>query len=161
MSSDVSEDTLLALARALRVTRLDAIVIGNVASMLNGAPVTTQDIDLLVRDTKVNRRRLTRFAGEIGGSAPQPVSDLSRVEWIESRLAVPIEIHFDRISGGLTFSSIRSRARLVPIADEKLRVAALSDVIRSKQAAGRKKDRAVLPILREALAVRNKLEEQR
>ena len=127
--------------------------------MLNGAPVTTQDIDLLVRDTRPNRRKLVRFADEIGGSAPRPVSELSKVEWIEGRLAVPVEIHFDRISGGLTFSSVRSRAQLVKVGSEKLVVASLADVIRSKEAAGRPKDRAVLPILRDTLAVKKKLED--
>ena len=88
-----------------------------------------------------------------------PVFEPSKVEWIEGGLAVPVEIHYDRIPGGLTFSSIRSRARLVAVGDEKLRVAELADVIRSKQAANRPKDRAVLPILRETLAVRKKLED--
>jgi len=157
-SSDISEKTLVALAKALRAVRLEAIVIGNSASMLNGAPVTTQDIDLLIRDTRLNRRKLARFAKAIGGAAPMPVSELSKVEWIEGGLAVPVEIHYDRISGGLTFSSIRSRAQLVAVGDEKLAVAALADVIRSKRAANRPKDRAVLPILRDTLAVKKKLE---
>lgn len=158
MSSDLSEKTLVALARALRAAKLEAIVIGNTASMLNGAPVTTQDIDLLIRDTRPNRRKLARFVAEIGGSAPMPVSERSKVEWIEGRLAVPVEIHYDRISGGLTFSSLRSRAELVVVGEEKLLVAALADVIRSKRAAGRPKDRAVLPILRDTLRVKKKLE---
>ena len=152
------EATLEALARALRVTKLDAVVIGNSASMLNGAPVTTQDIDLLLRDTKLNRRKLARFAEEIGGAPPMPVSELTKVEWIEGDLAVPVEIHFDRISGGLTFSSVRSRAEIVPVGQEKLAVASLADVIRSKEAANRPKDRAVLPILRDTMAVKKKLE---
>ncbi|HYS08099.1 MAG TPA: hypothetical protein VEP66_05120 [Myxococcales bacterium] len=156
-SSDLSEKTLVALARALRVAKLEAVVIGNSASMLNGAPVTTQDIDLLIRDTRVNRRKLARFADEIGGGPPVRVSELSNVEWIEGDLAVPVEIHFDRISGGLTFSSIRSRAQTVVVGSETLRVAALADLIRSKQAANRPKDRAVLPILRDTLAVKKKL----
>jgi len=157
-SSDLSEKTLVALARALRVAKLEAIVIGNSASMLNGAPVTTQDIDLFVRDTKANRRKLAVFAEEIGGSSPRPVSELSNVQYIEGNLAVPVEIHFDRIAGGLTFASVRSRAQLVPVGDEKLAVANLADVIRSKQAANRPKDRATLPILRDTMAVKNKLE---
>src|SRR5881398_2581263 len=120
MSSDVPERTLVSVARGLRVAALDAIVIGNVAGMLNGAPVTTQDIDLLIQDTRLNRRKLARFAKAIGGAAPMPVSELSKVEWTEGGLAVPVEIHYDRIAGGLTFSSIRSRAQLVAVGDEKL-----------------------------------------
>jgi len=112
------------------VAKLDAVVIGNSASMLNGAPVTTQDVDLLIRDTKANRRKLAIFAEEIGGSSP----------------------------GGLTFASVRSRAQSVTVGDERLAVAALADVIRSKQAANRPKDRAVLPILRDTMAVKKKLE---
>jgi len=157
-SSELHEKTLLALARALRGVRLDAVVIGNAASMLNGAPVTTQHLDLLIRDTVPNRRKLARFAQAIGGSAPMRVSGLSSVEWIEGHLGVPVEIHYDRTSGGLTFPSLRSRAKLVPIGDEKLRVASLADVIRSKRAANRPKDRAVLPILLDTLLVKKKLE---
>jgi hypothetical protein len=44
------------------------------------------------------------------------------------------------------------------VGDERLLVADLADVIRSKRAAGRPKDRAVLPILRDTLAVKKKLE---
>ena len=120
--------------------------------------MTTQDIDLLIRDTRPNRRKLARFASEIGGSAPMRMSEPSNVETIDGGLAVPIEIHYDRISGGLTFSAVRSRAHLVGVGNEKLFVAALADVIRSKEAANRPKDRAVLPILRDTLKIKNKLE---
>ncbi|TMB34546.1 MAG: hypothetical protein E6J62_10340 [Deltaproteobacteria bacterium] len=71
---------------------------------------------------------------------------------------MPVEIHFNRIAGGLTFSSVRSRAQLVAVGGEKLAVAALADVIRSKEAANRPKDRAVLPILRDTMEVKKKLE---
>lgn len=123
--------------------------------MLNGAPVTTQDIDLLIRDTKLNRQKLSRLAREIGAAAPAAVSELSRVEVLDGGLSVPIEVHYDRISGGLTFASVRARSVTVEVGTEKLSVASLADVIRSKEAANRPKDRAVLPILRDTLAVRS------
>ena len=56
---------------------------------------------------------------------------------------MPVEIHFDRISGGLTFAAVRSRAQIVGVGEE---------------AADRPKDRAVLPILRDTMAVKQKLE---
>jgi hypothetical protein len=160
-SSEPPEVTLLELARALRLVRLEAVVIGNSASMLHGAPVTTQDIDLLIRDTALNRKKLARLAGEIGGAAPAPVSEPSNVEVIEGGLVVPLEVHYDRLSGGLTFASIRSRSQRVSLGAEALLVASLADVIRSKQAADRPKDRAVLPILRDTLAVLQKVTEPR
>src|SRR5204863_1673608 len=100
MSSDISEKTLVALAKALRAAKLEAIIIGNSASMLNGAPVTTQDIGLLIRDTKTNRRKLARFVDEIGGNATMRGVELGKNERNEGRLAGPVEIQDDRIGGG-------------------------------------------------------------
>ena len=51
-------------------------------------------------------------------------------------------------------TSVRSRAYSAVVGREVLSVAALADVIASKSAAGRPKDKAVLPILRDTLAVR-------
>ena len=42
---------LVKLARAIHAARLDAVVVGNMASILHGASVLTQDVDILVRDT--------------------------------------------------------------------------------------------------------------
>ncbi len=160
MSSDLPQAPLVALARGLREARLDAIVIGNTAAMLSGAPVTTQDIDLLTRDTPLNRRKLVRLSQLIGAAPPAPVSELSNFETIVGA-ALPIDISYDRIAGGLTFEWVRSRAELKDIGGEKLRVASLADVIRSKEAADRPKDRAVLPILRDTLAVQRELARRR
>jgi hypothetical protein len=51
MSSSFGGEFLAALAKALRDAKLEAIVVENTASILNGAPVITEDVDLLVRDT--------------------------------------------------------------------------------------------------------------
>ncbi len=155
-SASLGEAFVIAVAKALSDARLEAIVVGNAASMLNGAPVTTLDIDLLVRNTPLNRRKLLRFAALIGGSAPAPVSELTRTDRI-SGSAVPVDIMYDRMPPGLKFESVRSRAERVEIGGEKLTVAALADVIRSKEHANRPKDRAVLPILRDTLAVKKAL----
>ena len=65
------------------------------------------------------------------------------------------------MSGGLQFASVRSRSRSIAIGDLVATVAGLEDVIRSKEAAGRPKDLAVLPILRDALRVIQALEATR
>jgi hypothetical protein len=46
----------------------------------------------------------------------------------------------------------------MPVGEHKALVASLEDVIRSKEAAGRPKDLAQLPILRDTLRVRRALE---
>ncbi len=156
MSSSDGAKFLKALARALRDTKLEAIVVGNTASILNGAPVITEDVDLLVRDTSLNRKKLQRLAQLLGGSSPVPVSDLARTERIYGA-AVQVDILYDRIPPRMSFESVRSRAERMTIGGESLMVAALGDVIRSKEAANRPKDRAVLPILRDTLAVKRAL----
>lgn len=154
MSSN-DERFLAQLAAAIHGNQLDAIVVGNTASILNGAPVLTQDVDLLVRDTPANRRKLKRIATAMGGTEPLLVSDLASVERIYGA-DVPIDIIYDQLIGNLKFASVKSRAHLAPVGTSTLLVASLEDIIKSKAAAGRPKDTAVLPILRDTLRLRRK-----
>lgn len=155
MAFSADELFLAKLAAALRKTRLEAIVVGNMASMLNDAPVLTQDVDLLVRDTKLNRKKLRQLAQELGGVGPERLSGLTSTEHIYGA-DIPIDILYEKMAGGLKFASVKSRARphVVGRKGELLLVASLADIIKSKTAANRPKDRAVLPILRDTLAAR-------
>lgn len=158
MASDAGDEGFLGtLAKALRETRIDAVIVGNVASSLSGAAVLTADVDILVRNTPLNRKKLRALAKAMGGSGPMRISDLaSDVQRIYGS-DVPIDVIFDHIPGKLSFASVKSRAKPHVFGAEILTVAALADVIRSKQAAGRPKDLAVLPILLATLAARREL----
>lgn len=57
------------------------------------------------------------------------------------------------LSSGARFESVRSRASDVRVAQVRVRVASLDDVIAAKRAAGRPKDLAVLPVLESAARV--------
>ena len=64
----------------------------------------------------------------------------------------PVQLDFLSTASGISsFASLRSRAVDFAFEDLSLRLACLADIIRSKSAAGRAKDRAVLPILRATL----------
>ena len=154
MSSD--EIFLRDVMHALDRVGLEALVVGTVAAVLNGAPVMTQDLDLLVRDTPKNREKLARLAAALKIAAPVEVSEPSRSVTLLGG-ALPIDILFDALPGGLTFEALRSRGSRVQIGDATATVAALSDVIASKEAAGRPKDLAQLPILRDTQRVRGAL----
>ncbi len=150
MSPD--EAFVVAVLQALSTVGLEAIIVGNTAAALQGVPITTQDIDLLVRDTPANRDKILRFCSTLGASRPVNVSELTSTQTILGCMW-PIDLLYDQLIGGLEFASVRSRCRAVPIGDATAVVASLTDVIRSKEAANRPKDRAVLPLLRDALRV--------
>lgn len=57
-----------------------------------------------------------------------------------------------KIDGLRSHNSLRSRADVVRFKAHEVRVATLNDIIRSKAAANRPEDRAVLPILRKTLS---------
>jgi hypothetical protein len=154
MSSD--ESFLHDVVAALDRVGLEAIVVGTVAGVLNGAPVMTQDLDLLVRDTPKNREKIGKLSAALRIAAPVEVSELSRALTLIGG-ALPIDILFDALPGGLGFEALRSRSSRVQIGDVAATVAALGDVIASKEAAGRPKDLAQLPILRETQRVRRAL----
>jgi hypothetical protein len=139
------------LATELRRVGLEAIVVGNTASILNDAPVLTQDVDLLIRDTQRNRRKLNLLVAALGGTLI-PIADKTR-RILGTR--VPIDILFDKISGaGGSFAAVLSRSHQEVVGNDILTVASLADIIKSKRAAGRPKDLAVLPILETTLKIR-------
>jgi hypothetical protein len=53
---------LVMVAHWLEEHRLEAILIGNAAAALHGAPVTTLDLDFMFRPTRTNLRKLKAFA---------------------------------------------------------------------------------------------------
>ncbi len=55
------------------------------------------------------------------------------------------------IHGVRSFEGLRERSSMVTVEDAVLRVAALSDIVKSKKAAGRPRDRAVLDVLERTL----------
>ena len=145
------------LQRALDAVGLEAVVIGSVAAALQGAPVLTLDVDLLVRDTPGNRDKLGRLEKMLSARLTL-ISDLATTQRL-SGLSVPVDILFDGIAGGLSFEAIRSRCARVDLSGASIRVASLADVIASKEAAGRPKDLAHLPILRDTLRVRTAIDQ--
>ncbi len=77
-----------------------------------------------------------------------PASDLFRVVRDEDALQVDF---MGRIDGVRSFESLQSRASRVDFDGSVLVVADLADVVRSKRAAGRARDRAVLDTLEKTL----------
>jgi hypothetical protein len=56
---------LNSVVAALVEVRLEAVLIGNAAAALQGAPVTTVDFDFMFRATPSNLRKLKRFTDRL------------------------------------------------------------------------------------------------
>ncbi len=139
------------LARTLQENGLEAILIGNAAAALQGAPVTTLDIDFLFRKTSRNVAKLKAVAKALGAVVMRPyypASDLFRVIRDEDALQVDF---MGRIDGVRSIDGLRSRASRLNFDGSPLLMADLADVVRSKRAAGRAQDRAVLGTLEKTL----------
>lgn len=138
---------LVRIGRLLREVGLEAVLIGNAAAALQGAPVTTIDLDFLFRKTPRNLRKIGTLADALGAAVLRPhypASDLYRVVREEDGLQVDF---MATIHGIRSYEGVRDRALIVQIDSVPLRVASLPDIIRSKRAAGRPRDLAVLDLL--------------
>jgi hypothetical protein len=136
---------------ALADVRLEAILIGNAAAAIHGAPVTTLDFDFMFRATPVNLAKLKKFAHQLDAMILRPyypVSALYRVMNDDRGLQADF---MPVIHGVKSFNSLRSRAEKIRLGKRELWVANLSDIIASKRAAGRPRDQAVLDILERTL----------
>jgi predicted nucleotidyltransferase len=148
---------LVRVAKLLRQHKLEAILIGNAAAALQGAPVTTVDIDFLFRNTPAGLKKLRALARSLDAFILRPyypVSGLYRIARDEDGMQLDFMTVIDGIR---SFEGLRKRAKTIRVDDTELTVAALSDIIKSKKAAGRARDLAVLNVLEKALDEESRL----
>jgi hypothetical protein len=158
----VAEPDPLAILRALERHGVRYVLIGALAARIAGAPVVTEDIDVTPAPDRRNLDRLADALRELDArlrtADPEGVpfridaEMLSGAEiWTLTTAAGDLDVCFTP-AGTRGYADLRreaSRERL----DRGLvvTVASLRDVIRSKEAAGRAKDLAQLPLLRQTL----------
>jgi len=149
-----AEPLLGEVARRMHAVRLEAVLIGNAAAAIQGAPVTTVDFDFLFRKTPRNMAKMKAVAKALRATILRPyypVSDLFRIVRDDDGLQVDL---MTTIHGVRSFAGLGDRATSVEIAGVPVLVASLDDIINSKRAAKRPRDLAVLPTLEAARAVK-------
>ena len=131
-------------------------MVGNAAAALQGAPVTTLDIDFMFRKTPTNMRKLKNFAKELDAQILKPfypVSSLYRVVNEDTGL----QVDFMSARHGIkSFEKLRSDAVEVDFEGSSLKVASLEKIIRSKKILARPRDLAVIEILEKTLDEKKK-----
>ena len=142
-----AESFLNIIAKAMDKCRLEAVLIGNAAAALQGAPVTTLDFDFMFRKTSANMKKLKKLADDLDMSMEQPhypVSGLYRL--VNEKTGLQLDF-MSTIHGVRSLEGLRSRSCEIKFGGHALWVADLSDIIKSKKAADRQQDRAVLDVL--------------
>jgi predicted nucleotidyltransferase len=137
------------------------VVIGGVAATIHGSTMATFDVDVTPRRTRSNLDRLSAALTELGArirgvgtglSFSHDGASLDDAEmWNLTTDVGDLDITFVP-SGTRGFDDLVRDAARIEINDHTLLVASLADVIRSKEAAGREKDRLALPLLRRLLS---------
>ena len=138
---------LSSLLAALAEARLEAVLIGNAAAALHGAPVTTIDFDFMFRDTPTNLRKLKAVAQALRSVVLRPyypVSKLYRMVNDDTGLQADF---MPVIHGVRSFEGLKRRATTAVVGGQSVLVATLEDILKSKKAAGRERDQAVIQIL--------------
>jgi hypothetical protein len=119
------------------------------AAILQGAPCVTLDADLWVDVPERQYMRLVNLALSLGATIVRQtvvlLTDGSMINFCY------------RLDGVASFRTEYRRAELIEWEGEVVRVLPLERVIRSKEAAGRDKDLAMLPVLRDIAASRKQL----
>ena len=141
------------------------VLVGGLAAVLHGAAHLTTDVDVVPEESPDNLRRLSEALRELGArirvtGEPDGVpfdastESLARVRmWNLQTDEGDLDIAFEP-SGTHGYDDLVRDVVVMRVRGLDVPVASLADVIRSKEAAGRERDRAVLPGLRELLARR-------
>jgi predicted nucleotidyltransferase len=144
-------DIIARVAGAIEHRKLDAVLIGNAAAAMHGAPVTTIDLDFLIRSAPANRKKLQAVASDLGATLYQPFYPVSKViRMMNDDETLQVDF-MDEVSGVRSFEGVRKRAQTVRVGQAAVRIANLADIIKMKRAANRPRDRAVLEILEKTL----------
>jgi hypothetical protein len=138
------------------------ILIGGFAAVIHGSPYVTTDVDVVPDSDASNLERLSEALTELhariwtesnpaGVPFAHDATSLSAVRmWNLVTDYGRLDIAFEP-SGTAGYPDIARDATHLTILGAQVDVASLADIIRSKEAAGRDKDRLVLPVLRRIL----------
>ena len=140
------------------------IVIGGLAAIAQGSPIPTEDVDVVPAADRDNFARL--------GAALEELD--AKVRAVELDEPLPFDHDADSLaasriwnlttkfgdlditqmpSGTEGYDDLKRDAIEIELSGIRLCIASLADIVRSREAAGRDKDRYALPVLRELVAL--------
>lgn len=138
---------------------VDFVVVGGVAAVLAGAPISTFDLDVVHDRAPENVARLLAALSDLDARYRDLTGRILRPEaralegeghhLLLTRCG-PLDV-LGHIAPGGGYPDLIAESPARQLGDLTVRVLGLEALIRAKLAAGRDKDRAILPILRRTL----------
>ena len=149
----------IALLRVLNRHRVRYLLIGGFAATAYGSPLPTVDVDVTPEPTRDNLRRLSGALDDLGARVrvegiPEGLAFAHSGDSLREIAVLSLVTRLGdldlvlRPAGGAAYAELAARAVTVHLHGMDVALASLDDVIASKEAADRPKDRQALPILR-------------
>lgn len=156
-----TEPDFEAILEALADAGVEFIVVGGVCAVLHGAPVSTFDLDLVYLRTRENLSRLEQALTRMGAvyrEQPAVSPSASHVDGPGHHLLMtqygPLDLLGSTV-GGQGYRELVEHTEEISLGeDARVRLLDLPTLIRMKEALGRDRDRAMLPILQRTLQER-------
>lgn len=140
--------------------RVDFVVIGGIAAVLQGAPYTTFDLDIVYARDDGNLRRLATALDELGATILDPGGRVIGPDRPLLEAPGPKLLHtslgrldlLGELDERTTWEELVADSVALPFRSGHVRVLRLERVVEAKERLGRPKDLAALPLLRATLA---------
>ena len=155
VASSLFSDKEEAFLRVLVEEDVRFLIVGLAAAALQGVPAVTQDIDLWVDDLSSEAFRCALRKLDILYISPTMENPPLLVGVGAELFDLVVHMH-----GLGTFESEAERAVKITLGEVEVAVLPLDRIIVSKRATDRPKDRAILPVLEDALQILKDGEEQ-
>jgi hypothetical protein len=141
---------------------VECVVIGGFAAFLQGSPFPTNDVDITPARERANfallSAALTELEAKVRAEGLDPMPFAHDADSLAAVQIWNLTTKYGDLDISLTppgtrgYSDLRRDAIEVELRGTKVLLASLADIVRSKGAANRDKDRRALPVLRELLA---------
>jgi len=156
LTEDRFDEALSVLVRH----EVEFIVVGGIAAILQGSPLTTEDVDVVYRGASENLRRLAAALVELDSSYVDPAGRTIRPD-VERLASLRVHLLNTRcgrvdlmrtVGDDQAYEQLIGRTRQLEVGEARIHVLELAAVIETKEQADRPKDRFQLPYLRQLLA---------
>jgi hypothetical protein len=139
---------------------VEFIVVGGIAAILQGSPLTTLDLDILYQASEENHVRLASALARLQATYLDPAGrriepDLEKLSSMRIHL---LETRYGRldllktVGDDLSFEALVDHCLMLDVDRARVRVLRLGKIIETKEQANRPKDQYQLPFLRQLLA---------